>query len=74
MLQARRELDFREKPLRPERCRELGAKHLHGDLSVVPHVIGKIDGRRAPGTEFALEAVAIRERSEDTDERRQGPR
>ena len=41
----------------PAGGREFGAEDFDGDLAVVFHVVGEIDGRHATAAEFTLEVV-----------------
>jgi len=59
MLQARRDGNFPEEPLRPERARQLVMEHLEGDRPVMPKVLRQVDRGHAPAPEFALERVAV---------------
>ena len=61
MLQPGGELDLALEPLGAQRGRQLGVEHLQGDGSLVPKVLGQVDGGHAAPAELALEPVAIRQ-------------
>jgi hypothetical protein len=46
----------------PESGAQLGAKHLHRHLPVVPHVLGEVHDRHAPLAQLSLDAIAVGER------------
>jgi len=58
MLQPRRRSDLAQKALRPNGSRELGVQHLHGDLSVMPHVVREVDRCHPARAKLALDPVA----------------
>ena len=57
MLQAGRELDLAQEPLRADRVRELRMEHLDGDEPLVPLVARQIHRGRAPAADLALQRV-----------------
>jgi hypothetical protein len=59
MIESGRDLDFAEEPLRTQRRRELGAKHLDRDRTVVLQVPGKVNRGHAPAAEQALDAITV---------------
>ena len=61
MLQVGGGLDLLQKPLGADDRGELGAKHLDGDLAIVPLILGQVHRRHATGTECPLDRVAIGE-------------
>jgi hypothetical protein len=61
MLEVGGGLDLLEEPLGADDRGELGAKHLDGDLAIVPLVVGQVDRGHAAGAELPLDRVAIGE-------------
>src|SRR2546430_6956971 len=62
MIERSRDLDFAQETLGAERDAEIGSQHLHGDLAVVLHVFGEMDGGHPPLAQRALQAVAVGQR------------
>jgi hypothetical protein len=52
-------LDLAQEPLGADDRGEFGPQHLDGDLLPVLEVVREIHRRHAPGTQLALEAVAV---------------
>lgn len=63
MVQACRELDLTEKPLRPQRGSEIGMEHLERHNTVVPLVLREIDGCHSTAAELAVDKISASERS-----------
>ena len=59
MLQASRELDLPQEPLRPECHAELRMQHLERHAPVVLQIVRQVDGGHSPSAELALEEVAV---------------
>ena len=53
--------DLGEKPVSAEDRSELRAQNLERNLSLVPEILGEIDGGHAPGTELTFDAVSARQ-------------
>ena len=62
MLQVGGGADLGEEPRAADDRGELGLEDLHGDLAVVPEVVGEEDGGHPPRADLALDAVSVRER------------
>jgi hypothetical protein len=56
-----RDFDFADKPIRAERCGELGAQDLDRDLTRMLEVAGEVDSRHSALAEFPLDGVTIGE-------------
>ncbi len=61
MVEVGRDLDLVQETLGAYGGCEFGTEDLNRDLAIVFHVVGKVDGRHAAGTEFALDGVAASE-------------
>src|SRR5712664_4174529 len=68
MLETGGDLDLAQEPVGPERDREFGAQHFHGDVAIDPHIAGPVDDRHAAAPDFAFESVTpVERRSEAAD-------
>ena len=61
MPEARRRLDFSEKPLSADDNRQLGLQDLEGDVAVVLQVLGQINRGHPALTQLTLDGVAALE-------------
>src|SRR2546427_659760 len=68
MVEPSRGVYLAEKPLRAERCGQLGLQDLNGDLAVVLPVLSEVDRRHPPAAELALDRVAVGEGGLQTSE------
>ena len=59
MLKIRRRLDFAEKAIGADHCRELGPQYLHRDFAIVLDILGEVDCRHPARPELTTEAVPI---------------
>lgn len=63
MLQARRDLDFPEEPVSPERLRQLRMHHLQRHGPAMLEILREEDSRHAAAAELALHVIALGERA-----------
>jgi hypothetical protein len=61
VLQSRRDFDFAEESVAAQGHGQLGPKHLHRDLAVMPDVPRQINGGHPPAPELPLEHIAVAE-------------
>ena len=61
VLQVGGDPDLTQEAIDPEHGGELGAQHLHGDVTVVLEIPGAVHGRHAAGAELAIDGVVLRE-------------
>src|SRR4029450_8664711 len=61
MLQIGRGLDLGEEAVRSNDRGQFGAEYLQGNLPIVPHIVGEIDGGHAALAQLPLDAVAVGE-------------
>ncbi|CAN5742774.1 hypothetical protein BH24ACI5_BH24ACI5_03460 [soil metagenome] len=64
MVEPGRDRDFAQESIASDVGRDLRIQDLDGDGAAVAHVMRKIDGGHAAASDLAVEAVAIRRRSE----------
>ena len=69
MLELGGKLHFPQEALARDRERQLGLKHLHGDVAVVLQVASPVDRRHPAATHFPLDRVAVAQGSLETAQR-----
>ena len=63
VLQARGGLDLAQKAPTAERRAQVGVQHLDGHITIVLEIVREVHGGHATGAEFAVDAVAVGQRS-----------
>ena len=66
MLKSRSYMDLRQESLGAEYGGELGEENFYCDLSSMPQIFREVDGRHAPFTKLALDAVPLGESGRQT--------